>query len=112
MHCNPDYEADLMPVDMTMNAIISFAAERVNNQERDIMYCNVSGANVNPMTWGEALETGRKKFYDNPLCFALWYPDGSIKSNYYYHTLCVILFHYLPAYLIDFLLIVLRRKPL
>ncbi|KXJ73600.1 hypothetical protein RP20_CCG015450 [Aedes albopictus] len=112
MHCNPDYETDLMPVDITMNAIIAFAADRVNNQnDRDIMYCNVSGANVNPLTWGEALETGRKKFYDNPLCFALWYPDGSIKSNYYYHTLCVILFHYLPAYLIDFLLIVLRKKP-
>lgn len=113
MHCNPEFETDLMPVDITMNAIIVLGAERINNAtNREVMFCNVSGANANPLTWGEALETGRKKFYDNPLCFALWYPDGSIKSSYYYHMLCVILFHYLPAYLIDFLLVVLRRKPL
>ncbi|XP_058823561.1 putative fatty acyl-CoA reductase CG5065 [Topomyia yanbarensis] len=112
MHCNPDYETDLMPVDVTMNAIIVLGAERINNTiDRDVMFCNVSGANMNPVTWGEALETGRKKLYENPLCFALWYPDGSIKSNYYYHMLCVILFHYLPAYIIDFLMVVLRRKP-
>ncbi|XP_065078984.1 putative fatty acyl-CoA reductase CG5065 [Ochlerotatus camptorhynchus] len=112
MHCNPDYESDIMPVDITMNAIIVLAAERINTpNNREAMFCNVSGANVNTLTWGDALESGRQKFYDNPLCFSLWYPDGSIKSNYYYHMLCVIMFHYLPAYLIDFLMIVLRRKP-
>lgn len=64
------------------------------------------------LTWGQAVEKGRDIFYKNPLCFSLWYPDGSIKSNYWHHLFCVIFFHYLPAYLIDGLLVLMRRKPL
>lgn len=112
MHCNPEYDSGLMPVDVTMNGVIILGAERINaGANPKPLFCNISSGDVNPITWGEALEAGRTKLYENPLCFALWYPDGSIKSNYLYHMLCVVLFHYLPAYLIDFLLIVLRRKP-
>lgn len=64
------------------------------------------------LTWGQAVEKGREFFYKNPLCFSLWYPDGSIKSNYWHHLFCVIFFHYLPAYCIDGLLVLMRRKPL
>lgn len=64
------------------------------------------------MTWGESIEEGKKQFYKNPLSYSLWYPDGSIKSSYFVHMFSVIFFHYLPAYLIDFLLIILRKKPL
>lgn len=113
MHCNPEYDSGLMPVDVTMNGVIILGAERINTGfQQNTLFCNIASGNVNPITWGDALEAGRKKLYDNPLCFSLWYPDGSIKSNYLYHMLCVVLFHYLPAYLIDFLLIILRRKPL
>ncbi|XP_052565321.1 putative fatty acyl-CoA reductase CG5065 isoform X2 [Culex pipiens pallens] len=112
MHCNPEYDSGLMPVDVTMNGVIILGAERINTGfQQNTLFCNIASGNVNPITWGDALEAGRKKLYDNPLCFSLWYPDGSIKSNYLYHMLCVVLFHYLPAYLIDFLLIILRRKP-
>ncbi|XP_052868592.1 putative fatty acyl-CoA reductase CG5065 [Anopheles cruzii] len=112
MHCKADYHADFMPVDMTMNAIIAIGTERMRNPRKDdVMYYNLSSSDINPISWGDVLEKGRKVLNDNPFCFALWYPDGSIKSNYFYHLLCVIFFHYLPAYLIDFLLVLLRRKP-
>ncbi|XP_058118914.1 putative fatty acyl-CoA reductase CG5065 [Anopheles ziemanni] len=112
MHCNPEYLADFMPVDMTMNAIIAIGAERMRNPRKDdVMYYNLTSSADNPISWGEVLETGRQVLNENPFCFALWYPDGSIKSNYFYHLLCVIFFHFLPAYLIDFLLFLLRRKP-
>lgn len=32
MHCNPDYNADIMPVDMTINAIIAVSWERAYNE--------------------------------------------------------------------------------
>lgn len=64
------------------------------------------------LTWGQAVEQGKQLFYKNPLCFSLWYPDGSIKSNYWQHLFSVIFFHYLPAYFIDGLLVLMRRKPL
>lgn len=66
----------------------------------------------NFISWGDSLEIGRQNFQEYPLCFSLWYPDGSFKRNYYAHMFCVIFFHYLPALLIDGLLMLLRKKPL
>ena len=78
----------------------------------EILYTNVAAASENALTWGESIEMGKKEFYKNPLSYSLWYPDGSIKGSYLAHLFSVIFFHYLPAYLIDFLLVVLRKKPL
>ncbi|XP_031638474.1 putative fatty acyl-CoA reductase CG5065 [Contarinia nasturtii] len=112
MHCNPDYPADILPVDVCMNAIITAAWERgLKYENKDVDFRNITLAHDKQMTWGLAVEKGREFFYENPLCFSLWYPDGSIKSNYWHHMFCVIFFHYLPAYLIDFLLVLMRRKP-
>lgn len=142
MHCNPDFPADIVPVDVAMNAIIAAAWERGLKQENeDVDFRNiVSGirfvgravgwstifhlfinifrlffqtlAHDKQLTWGQAVEQGRQLFHKNPLCFSLWYPDGSIKSNYWQHLFCVIFFHYLPAYFIDGLLVLTRQKPL
>lgn len=135
MHCNPDFPADIVPVDVCMNAIITAAWERGLAQERkDVDFRNIVSlgrrlqfqilitiysefllqtlAHDKQLTWGQAVEKGRDFFHKNPLCFSLWYPDGSIKSNYWHHLFCVIFFHYLPAYFIDGLLVLMRRKPL
>lgn len=64
------------------------------------------------MTWGQSLEDGKSEFYKHPLSYSLWYPDGSIKSSLLAHKLSVIFFHYLPAYFLDFMLMLFRKKPL
>lgn len=112
MHCNPDYKADVIPVDTAINAIITAAWDRGLRADKTIRYCNVSMSQDKQMTWGESIEKGKQIFYKNPLCFALWYPEGSIKTNYWHHTFCVLFYHYLPAYFIDALCVLMRRKPL
>jgi fatty acyl-CoA reductase len=112
MHCNKDYNADLVPVDVAINTTIALAWERGNNDTKETIFCNIVASPENMSTWGECLDRGRGYIRDNPFNFALWYPDGSIKSNYYYHMMCVILFHILPAYFIDTLLFLLRKKRL
>lgn len=114
MHCNPDYPADILPVDIAINAIITAAWARGQNDDesKPIEFYNITLAHDKQMTWGQAVDKGRQFFYKNPLCFSLWYPDGSIKSNYWHHLFCVIFFHYLPAYFIDGLLVLMRKKPL
>lgn len=112
MHCNPDYPSDLVPVDTAINALIVAAWDRAQMQTNHIEFMNVCLSHKNLPTWGENLETGKRIFYENPLCFSLWYPDGSIKSNYYHHLFAVLFFHYLPAYLIDMGLVLIGQKPL
>lgn len=112
MHCNPDFNCESIPVDITVNSIIACAWKKSQLKTKDVFYCNITESGVNPMTWGDAIEKGKKMFHEYPLTFALWYVDGSVKRNYWHHLLCVIFLHYLPAYIIDFMLILFRQKPL
>lgn len=64
------------------------------------------------MQWGEAIEMGKKIGYEYPMELCLWYPDGCITTNRLHHQINVILFHWLPAYFIDFILFILGQKRL
>lgn len=112
MHCNPKYRSEAMPVDITINACIASAFKRSTMKTNDVFYCNISDSRSDQVSWGESIEMGKQMFYEHPLCLSLWYPAGSVKANYYNHLFCVIFFHYLPAYIIDFLLLITRQKPL
>lgn len=37
MHCNPDFPADILPVDVAMNAIIAAAWERGLKQDANVV---------------------------------------------------------------------------
>lgn len=42
MHCNPDFPADILPVDVSMNAIIAAAWERgLNHENKDTEFRNI-----------------------------------------------------------------------
>ncbi|CAO1407990.1 unnamed protein product [Diamesa serratosioi] len=111
MHCNPHYRSEAMPVDLTINACIAAAYKRSTMKTNDVFYCNISDSRSDQVSWGESIEMGKQMFYEHPLCMSLWYPSGNVKANYYHHLFCVIFFHYLPAYIIDFLLLITRQKP-
>ncbi|KAM7359604.1 putative fatty acyl-CoA reductase CG5065 isoform 1-T2 [Cochliomyia hominivorax] len=110
MHCNPDYTSTVIPVDKAINGMIVAGYHRAQQETKTVEFCNLCINSKALYTWGECIETGKRLFYETPLSFALWYPDGSIKKNYYHHMFCVIFFHYLPAYFIDFLLLLFGRK--
>lgn len=112
MHCNPDFPATVIPVDTAINCTIVAGWDRAHTVSNKVEFYNTCLSNKHLPTWGEAIECGRRFFYESPLSFSLWYPDGSIKKNYLSHLFCVIFFHYLPAYLIDFMLPIFGHKPL
>ncbi|XP_053961383.1 putative fatty acyl-CoA reductase CG5065 [Anastrepha ludens] len=112
MHCNPEYSSTVIPVDKAINGMIVAGYKRSKSKEKgSIEFCNLCISKKALFSWGESIETGKRFFYEFPLSYALWFPDGSIKKSYYHHLFCVILFHYLPAYIIDFLLLIVGRKP-
>ncbi|XP_045467137.1 putative fatty acyl-CoA reductase CG5065 [Harmonia axyridis] len=111
MHCNAEYKADIIPVDSTANSIILVGYHLGSHQKTDIQVFNITADKDQRISWGEALNMGKKHFYENPFSICLWYPDGSIKSSYFVHMLAAFFFHTIPAYLIDFLMVLIRRKP-
>ncbi|XP_067615672.1 putative fatty acyl-CoA reductase CG5065 isoform X2 [Eurosta solidaginis] len=113
MHCNPEYSSTVIPVDKAINGMIVAGYNRGNSKKKQsVEFCNLCISKKALLSWGESIETGKRFFYKFPLSYALWYPDGSIKNNYYHHLFCVIFFHYLPAYFIDFVLLLFGQKPL
>ncbi|XP_066995731.2 putative fatty acyl-CoA reductase CG5065 isoform X1 [Anabrus simplex] len=112
MLCHPEYTAELVPVDIAINAMITIAWDTgVRRSELDeIPVYNVSAGQVIQLSWGDVVERGRKIVYENPFELAVWYPDGNIHTNRLIHKLCVIFLHIVPAYILDFLLLLARQK--
>lgn len=67
---------------------------------------------ITRITWGEILEKGRQIVYEYPFEGQVWYPDGDIRSNKFVHNIFIFFFQIIPAYLIDFLMLIFRQKRL
>ncbi|KAI5640428.1 male sterility protein domain-containing protein [Phthorimaea operculella] len=110
MMCNEDIQADIIPVDMAVNGCILVAYTTAIDKPKEVRVCNVTQSGINPMTWGEALNIGRKHVDEFPSAVCMWYPGGSAKNSWVYHQLALFFTHYLPAYFIDLLLYLLGQK--
>ncbi|KAF7269473.1 hypothetical protein GWI33_017473 [Rhynchophorus ferrugineus] len=113
MHCNPEYIADIVPVDVSVNALIIIAWKTgitPNIKEADVY--NITVNQKFAMTWGQTLEMGRKHFYNYPFSVCLWYPGGNIKSTYTAHAISAFFLHTIPAYIVDFIMYLTNNKPL
>ncbi|RZC41503.1 fatty acyl-CoA reductase 1 [Asbolus verrucosus] len=112
MHCDPRLEANIVPVDSAINSLITIGWKvGASPKSDDVKVYHITSNNDNTISWGEALEVGRKHFYDNPFSVCLWYPGGSIKSSYVAHVIAVFFLHTIPAYLVDFLMVLTGNKP-
>ena len=67
------------------------------------MVYNCASGYHNPLTWGMIERLGRVALIKYPMSEVMWYPSGSFKSNLTLHKIDVVLYHYLPAYFLDFL---------
>nr|XP_003703347.2 PREDICTED: putative fatty acyl-CoA reductase CG5065 isoform X1 [Megachile rotundata]XP_012140577.1 PREDICTED: putative fatty acyl-CoA reductase CG5065 isoform X1 [Megachile rotundata] len=111
MHCIGSYHAEVIPVDVAINSLITIAQKVANTEKsRGIQIYNITQNRIMPITWGEILEKGKKIAYQYPFEGQVWYPAGDIHSNKFVHDLIVFFFHIIPAYLIDFLMLIFRQR--
>ncbi|KAL6258578.1 hypothetical protein P5V15_010532 [Pogonomyrmex californicus] len=112
MHCNGDYHAEVVPVDIAINNLIVIAFRIATNREKtkSIPVFNITQGKTHPMTWREVLDKGRVCVYEYPFEGQVWFPDGDMRSNKFVHNIFVFFFHIIPAYFIDFLMLLLRQK--
>ncbi|KAL6257450.1 hypothetical protein P5V15_011021 [Pogonomyrmex californicus] len=111
MLCNADYLTDVVPCDMAVNATIALAWQVGTESSTEPIFLNDTANQENPISWGDALEMGKKHVFANPFSQPLWYPGGRMTSSKVLHWFAVMFFHTIPAYLLDILLIVTGNKP-
>ncbi|KAJ8916629.1 hypothetical protein NQ315_000274, partial [Exocentrus adspersus] len=112
MWCNLELQADFVPVDMAINALVVIAwkrGTRPKNDEVDVY--NITSSKDYCLSWGLALDLARKHVMQYPFSVMLWYPGGSAKKSYLAHVMAMFFFHLVPAYLVDFALVLTRNKP-
>ncbi|XP_056632915.1 putative fatty acyl-CoA reductase CG5065 [Diorhabda sublineata] len=113
MHCKGENIGQFIPVDYAINASICIAYF-VGTQQTgldDVPVYNLTSSSVFKLTYREVLDQGRHIIYDYPFEMQVWYPDGDIRSSKIVHNAYSLFFHWLPAILIDFLMIIIRQKP-
>jgi len=119
MHVGKEKVADLIPVDVVINCMIVAAwkrgkAESNNNftSEPIPIYQSTSG-NLNPITWGQIEEWALLSIRKFPLDSntMVWYPGGSFKTSAWHDVISRVMFHYLPALLVDLVMILLWKRP-
>ncbi|XP_031773360.1 putative fatty acyl-CoA reductase CG5065 isoform X1 [Apis florea] len=109
--CNYNYLLNLIPCDMAINAMIGLAWKVGREKPEKPIFMNVTSGLENPISWGYAVEIGRKYTIMYPFTGLLWYPGGSITRLKIYHWIRVILFHYIPAIFIDIIIFLTGNKP-
>jgi len=84
----------------------------VLRRDRERRVFHLTSSTEFKITWAEIIESGRKIVRDEvPFNGVVWYPGGSMKKSRLFHNICVILFHMLPAYLVDALIFLSGNKP-
>lgn len=64
------------------------------------------------VSWNEIIDIGRGIATTKiPLNGVLWYPGGTMKRNRLYHQIEMVLYHWIPAYVLDALLYCLGYPP-
>ncbi|XP_023935047.1 putative fatty acyl-CoA reductase CG5065 [Bicyclus anynana] len=112
MHCYGHYHAEVIPVDIAINAIILIPHYIHTKIDRpaEIPVFNLTSGDDRDTTWKEVLDVGKATVRKFPFEGPLWYPNGNIRHNKLIHELCVFFYHIIPAYLIDFLMLIFGQK--
>ncbi|XP_050457641.1 putative fatty acyl-CoA reductase CG5065 [Cataglyphis hispanica] len=112
MHCNGNYNAEVIPVDIAINTLIAIAYKIATSQEnsKSIPVINITQSDIDRIMFKEIFKKSREIIYDYPFEGQIWYPDGSIHSNKFVHNIFLFFFQIIPAYLIDFLMLLFRQK--
>ncbi|GAB0090386.1 Fatty acyl-CoA reductase [Sergentomyia squamirostris] len=113
MYCDSDGYGDYLPVDIAVNCMLLATWNFIENNDRTRRIYNVTSSSEIKVSWNQVIEMGREIVTTKvPLNGVMWYPGGSMKTNRLYHNFCLIMYHFLPAIVIDALLFCLGYKPI
>uniref|UniRef100_A0A672ZYH9 Fatty acyl-CoA reductase n=1 Tax=Sphaeramia orbicularis TaxID=375764 RepID=A0A672ZYH9_9TELE len=114
MRASNDAVADLVPVDVVINATLSAAwysgSQRFSRPKHILVY-NCTTGGINPFHWGEVEYHVISTFKRNPLEQAFRRPNVNLTSNHLINQYWIAVSHKAPAFLYDLYLRLIGREP-
>ena len=111
MHIRGKTPIEIMPVDITTNAIIAMTYHRTLMENDDVFICNLTNSNTIPWSM--------KKYFDFVIALSLkypfdkilFYPNCTLTENNHIDRVRRIFYHYIPAVIADTFLLIIGQKP-
>ncbi|KAI9532057.1 cyclin-dependent kinase inhibitor far1 [Dissostichus eleginoides] len=114
MRASNDAVADLVPVDVVINATLAaawYSGSQTLKRSKNIMVYNCTTGGINPFRWGEVEYHVISTFKRNPLEQAFRRPNVNLTSNHLINQYWIAVSHKAPAFLYDLYLRLIGREP-
>ncbi|GFT08982.1 putative fatty acyl-CoA reductase CG5065 [Trichonephila clavipes] len=111
MHCKSSNIADLIPVDVVINLVITVAWYTASHRPNSILVYNCCSGSSNKLTWGGVERLAIPLILRHPSHGVFFYPNGSFTNSRLWNYLSVFLYHHVPAYCIDLVAVLTGHKP-
>ncbi|XP_064480327.1 putative fatty acyl-CoA reductase CG5065 [Ornithodoros turicata] len=108
---NQDSIADVVPVDIVVNMLISVAWHTATRRTEHVRVYNCTSGMLQRQTWGEVTATTHEMIIRHPLPHVMRYPVVSFSGSPLVHDLRLFFLHYLPAQAFDMGLRLVGKKP-
>ncbi|XP_025264924.1 putative fatty acyl-CoA reductase CG5065 isoform X2 [Camponotus floridanus] len=113
IHGNGNLNIEIIPVDLAINDLIIIAykiATSLRNSKSILVVNMTSQIDTMRITWSEIWKKGKQFIHEYPFEKQVWYPGGDLHSNKFEHNIIVLFFQIIPAYFIDFLMLIFRQR--
>lgn len=109
--CEKEFVADMVPVDIVINLMITAAWRTATAKPNGMTIYNCCTGQRHPITWGKFVSHAIAQVRKHPLEDCLWYPTGVLRMSRPLNTIHGFLVHYIPAYVLDILARITGKKP-
>ncbi|TMW48389.1 hypothetical protein DOY81_006518 [Sarcophaga bullata] len=100
--CEKNCIADVVPVDIVINLMITAAWRTASHKSNDnLLIYNCCTGQRHPITWDKFVNYAIEHVRKHPLEGCVWYPGGVLRRNVTINTLHCLVLHYVPAYILD-----------
>ncbi|KAH8041511.1 hypothetical protein HPB51_016956 [Rhipicephalus microplus] len=106
-----DRIADVIPVDVVANMLISVAWHTATTRPEHVRVYHCTSGTLQRQTWGEVTATTQKLIVRHPLPHVMRFPKVALTNSAAWHSLNLYCLHYLPACIGDLALQLIGRKP-
>jgi len=104
--------ADLIPVDVVINLMITVAWYTATRSQNSTMIYNCTSGLINPITWTYIEKSAFPCLLKYPSLEVFRYPGGTFKTSRFMNNVVIFFDHILPAYAIDAVFALTGRKQM
>ncbi|CAG9771571.1 unnamed protein product [Ceutorhynchus assimilis] len=112
LYADTKLETEYMPVDNIVKLLIVGTWNKGISRDANTLSIQQGSKYNHPQFYvGAYIDIGRELLWEDPFENKIWYPDGSLTTNWLYYFINVLLFHMVPAFFLDIGLKMTGQKP-